>query len=414
LLKNLLKQSDVGFIITDVDGKTIFWNRGSKEIFGLDEKEVLGKPFDFLGRKELIEAVFDEVDKKGRSVREVDLEDEPVGPEHIEMIAESVDDKEGESIGYSILVIDISERKMFEKEREKQFNILTTIMENTESQLVYFDRNFNFVYVNSAYAERTGYTKEELIGKDHFDLFPDEENERIFEKVRDTGEPVSFKDKPFDHPQDQDIDTTYWDWTLTPVKDREGEVQGLVLSLIETTDRVEYEQKIEVAYDRIEFLNSLNESIKAINRLFVRKNDIEEVLEEVPSVLIETKGFMNITFAMFDDEGVMSPMSNSGIHESRSWRLTREGDSDKAPGCVKEALNTKKEVLVEDIRPYCRSCPHMVELEEHQTAVIPIKGEETVRGVIRACYEPEVEIDEQSLELLRELSDDIIYMKKIG
>jgi len=135
----------------------------------------------------------------------------------------------------------------YKKTREalvREKDIIETIMENTGAMLVYFDSQFNFVKVNSAYARGAGYKVEELIGKNHFALFPDKENQAIFEKVRDTGEPITFHDKPFIFPSQPERGVTYWDWTLTPVKDATGKVQGLVLSLIETTARVLAEQQL--------------------------------------------------------------------------------------------------------------------------------------------------------------------------
>lgn len=120
-------------------------------------------------------------------------------------------------------------------------------MENAGVMLAYFDAKFNFLAVNSEYAKGSGYKSEELVGKNHFSLFPNPENKIIFEKVRDTGESVTFLDKPFkfvDHPE---RGVTYWDWTLSPVKDESGIVQGLVLSLFETTKRKKAEEEIHLA-----------------------------------------------------------------------------------------------------------------------------------------------------------------------
>jgi PAS domain-containing protein len=78
---------------------------------------------------------------------------------------------------------------------------------------------------------------EELIGRNHFDLFPHAENQAIFEQVRETGEPVLLHAKPFEFPDWPELGTTYGDWTLVPVKDRHGEVKGLVLSLLDVTKR---------------------------------------------------------------------------------------------------------------------------------------------------------------------------------
>lgn len=120
---------------------------------------------------------------------------------------------------------------------ELERDLLHAIMENTDAQLAYLDREFNFVRVNSAYATGAGYTKEELIGRNHFQLFPHDENQAIFERVRDTGEPVRFEAKPFVYPGRPELGTTYWDWTLIPITVRTGEVQGLVLSLVDVTER---------------------------------------------------------------------------------------------------------------------------------------------------------------------------------
>ena len=125
----------------------------------------------------------------------------------------------------------------------REMDILRIIMENTSAQIAYLDTNFNFVEVNSAYARGSGYSVAGLIGENHFVLFPNEENQAIFERVRDTGEVVHFFDKPFSFPGDPERGVTYWDWTLVPVKDASGKVQGLVFSLVETTERVRAEQK---------------------------------------------------------------------------------------------------------------------------------------------------------------------------
>jgi PAS domain S-box-containing protein len=118
---------------------------------------------------------------------------------------------------------------------EGEHELQQTIMENTRAQLAYLDADFNFVRVNMAYAEASGHKKDELIGRNHFDLFPDPENEAVFERVRDTGQPVSFRAKPFIFPDRPELGITYWDWTLVPVNDRDGKVRGLVFSLMDVT-----------------------------------------------------------------------------------------------------------------------------------------------------------------------------------
>jgi PAS domain S-box-containing protein len=112
------------------------------------------------------------------------------------------------------------------------------LLENTSTQLAFLDRQFNFVFVNSAYASGSGYTAVELIGRNHFDLFPSAENRAIFERVRDTGEPAEFDAKLFVFPGQPERGETYWNWSLVPVRSADGEVSGLALTLSEVTDQV--------------------------------------------------------------------------------------------------------------------------------------------------------------------------------
>jgi PAS domain S-box-containing protein len=142
-------------------------------------------------------------------------------------------------------------------------DILDTIMENTHAQLAYLDRDFSLVRVNSAYAQGSGYREEELIGRNHFALFPNAENEAIFEGVRDLGQPVHYRARPFEYQDQPARGTTYWDWTLVPVKDAEGQVQGLVLSLLDVTAAEWAKQERAHNMARLNRLMQVSQSILA-------------------------------------------------------------------------------------------------------------------------------------------------------
>ncbi|MHC1765203.1 MAG: PAS domain S-box protein [Verrucomicrobiia bacterium] len=103
--------------------------------------------------------------------------------------------------------------------------------------------------MNEAYARSCGYTPEQMIGKNHFALYPHAENEAIFACARDTGEPAEFHDKPFVFRDQPERGVTYWDWTLNPVKNAAGKVVGLVFSLFETTARKRAEEAVRQERD---------------------------------------------------------------------------------------------------------------------------------------------------------------------
>ena len=153
---------------------------------------------------------------------------------------------------------EVLERKKVERQLEeskmqveKERNLLQAIIDEPKNMhLVYLDNDFNFLRVNEAYARTCGFRPEEMIGKNHFALYPNEENEAIFAKVRDTGEPVSFHDKPFVFPDQPERGVTYWDWTLSPIRNASGNIEGLVFALVETTERKRAEKALEAAQSK--------------------------------------------------------------------------------------------------------------------------------------------------------------------
>jgi PAS domain S-box-containing protein len=147
-------------------------------------------------------------------------------------------------------------------EREK--SIFQAVVNGArKTHLVYLDRDFNFVRVNETYATGCGYTPEEMVGRNHFALYPHEENEAIFKRVRDTAVAAEFRDKPFVFPDQPHRGVTYWDWTLLPVQDADGRVEGLVFSLVETTERKRAEvAMIEADRRKSEFLATLSHELR--------------------------------------------------------------------------------------------------------------------------------------------------------
>lgn len=106
--------------------------------------------------------------------------------------------------------------------------LLEKVFASIDTHLAYMDRHLNFIRVNRAYAEADERQPAFYVGKNHFALFPNEENQRIFEKVVTTGEPYYVYAKPFEYAEHPERGVTYWDWSLQPVNELDGSVGGVV------------------------------------------------------------------------------------------------------------------------------------------------------------------------------------------
>jgi PAS domain S-box-containing protein len=160
-----------------------------------------------------------------------------------------------------ILEIRIQERtaevsKAYEKLRN-QSKILEAFFSSTITPLVFLDKNFNFVRVNEAYAKACQRDVSEFPGHNHFEFYPSDAKP-IFEEVVKTKTPHQAIARPFIFPDHPEWETTYWNWTLTPLLDGTGEVEFLVFALQDVTDRERAMQKareqaalLELAHDAI-------------------------------------------------------------------------------------------------------------------------------------------------------------------
>jgi PAS domain S-box-containing protein len=246
-LNNLLEYANAPIIVWDPSFRITRFNHAFEGLTGQRAYEVVGKKLDILFPEESRRSSLQKIRRTVAGERWEAVEIPIIGASRevrtVLWNSANVYAPDGKTIIATIAQgQDITERKQAEEALIGEKETLQITIENTNTHLAYLDPQFNFVRVNSAYAIGSGYTVEELIGKNHFVLFPDKENQAIFERVRDTGKAVEFRDKPFVFSDQSERGTTYWDWTLTPVKGISGKVEGLVLSLIDTTTRKQLDE----------------------------------------------------------------------------------------------------------------------------------------------------------------------------
>jgi len=218
------------------------WSDEIYRIFGLDSRE-FGATYDsFLAavHPEDRDAVQEAVDRALYEKAPYSIEHRVVRPDgDIRFVRETAEvtfdgDKPIRMIG---TVQDITERREAQLELIKTTELLESFFSTTHLMTAYMDRDFNFIRVNQAYADAARRPREDFIGKNHFDLYPHPENEAVFRRVVETGVPYEVKAKQFDHPDQPERGETFWDWWLYPIRGESGEVEALVLYLLDVTEQ---------------------------------------------------------------------------------------------------------------------------------------------------------------------------------
>jgi len=215
-------------------------------------------------------------------------------------------DEDNKMKGYEGLVTDITEKKKTEEKIKENNVLLSGILENTHMMAVFLDVEFNFIFVNKAYAKTCNYPQSFFTGKNHFDLYPGEEMEAIFQGVVDSGKPIFIEARPFVFPDQPERGTTYWDWSLMPIKDSKNTVTGLVFTLADVTARTKVELELNKSHDDLE-KRVIERTSKLQKEISTRKkveNDLifkDDVIKSASSVIAasDLKGKMNYVNPVF-------------------------------------------------------------------------------------------------------------------
>lgn len=204
--------------------------------------------------------------------------------------------------------------------------LLERMFSNIHLHVAYLDRGFNFIRVNRRYAEYHEREPDFFTGKNHFDLFPNAANQAIFQHVVESGEPFEALARPFEAFFNPERGVTYWDWSLQPVKEADGEVSGLVLSLVDVTPRILAQQQL--AYHAY-LLQNINDAVIATDErlhLTAWNHAAERIYGWTAEEVLGR-----------DSREVIKPQYLEGSSDSVSLQLERDGRY------FGEQLNTRKD-----------------------------------------------------------------------
>ncbi|MBF0212118.1 MAG: PAS domain-containing protein [Magnetococcales bacterium] len=237
-LWGVINNSNAMISLKDRLGRYILVSRRFEEMFGITHGQIRGNSgVDLLPRAVLDQFLEHEqqVRQQDRLVeREIDIP-HPSGLHTFLSVKFPLHDGAGVLQGVGSIDTDITHRKQMEASLQQTNDILEALFQTSHMAMVILDREFNFIRVNRAYADKNGAEIDFFPGKNHFALYPHVENEIIFRRVVATGEPFSVMAKPFEFPDHPEWGVTYWDWTLHPLFDTERQVVCLLFTLLDVT-----------------------------------------------------------------------------------------------------------------------------------------------------------------------------------
>ncbi|MCC7576845.1 MAG: PAS domain S-box protein, partial [Methanomethylovorans sp.] len=236
----------------------LYASRAIREVYGLTPEE-LAKDVSSIKNRLLPEdqqRIYDEMIESAQNLslwQSEFLYDHPAkGFVWIESRFTPAREGDGDTLWYGI-VNDITERKLSENALTHSHNLLRYIVEHTRSAVAVHDKDLNYIYVSQRYLEDYKVKEKDIIGKHHYEVFPD-----LPQKWRDVhqralaGEISSAEDDPYF----KDDGTVEWTrWECRPWYEADGSIGGIIVYTEVITDRKQAEEALLKAKKDAEYAN---------------------------------------------------------------------------------------------------------------------------------------------------------------
>lgn len=206
---------------------------------------------------------------------------------YFDLFMEPLKDEGGQIQGLTAVALNITERRRAEQSALARLRLAETVFRHSVSCLAILDRNYNFIRVNAAYAAACRRKMEDFPGHNRFELFPSAEARLMFDEVLRSKLPVVAFAKEYTFPDQPDRGKTYWDWTLVPVLDQQGEVEYLVFSLNDVTSHKRAELEAREARLKLKTLSTRLLEIQEVERADISRELHAEIGQALTAVRMQ-------------------------------------------------------------------------------------------------------------------------------
>jgi PAS domain S-box-containing protein len=186
---------DYAIFMLDPEGYITTWNEGARRIKGYEEEEIVGEHFSVFYTEEDVERGHPDEELRIAEA-EGSYEEEGIRVRKdgstffANVLITALRDEEGELGGFAKVTRDITERKEAE-ERERLLaqeraakERATDILESISDAFFAVDEGWCLTYVNGKAEELWGRSREELLGKNIWEEFPEEVGSEYYRQIR--------------------------------------------------------------------------------------------------------------------------------------------------------------------------------------------------------------------------------------
>lgn len=276
-LFHAVEQSPATIVITDVKGAIEYANPRFSQLTGYTIEEVIGQNPRILksGKTPLEEykRLWDTI-TAGGDWRGEFCNKKKNGELYWELaVISPVKDPEGIIANFIAIKEDITELKRVSEELKESNERFRLLIESSQDGILAYDKEFRYTLWNKAMEQMSGMSREEVVGKIAFEVFPFLERVGAGASFRNAvkGKPSIRLAMPYNVPQTDRHG--YFDNTHFPLFDARGEIIGGMAIVGEATRRVQAERRLNAQH--------------AVTRVLADAAAIEEASPKILQVICE-------------------------------------------------------------------------------------------------------------------------------
>jgi signal transduction histidine kinase len=284
--------------------------------------------------------------------------------------------------------------------------------------------DFAVVAVNDAYLHATMTTRDGIVGRGLFDVFPDNPMDpnasgaanlrQSLERVRTTRRPDHMALQKYDIRRPADagagFEERWWSPTNTPVLDADGNVACIIHCVVDATEQRRHEEQLRQARTDAEWARERTARLQALSAALSVAASTNDIAEALVSYGAPVLGAVGIIVARATSDGKALEIMRAGdLAEDIRTEWERIPLEARVP--LADAARTRSPIYLEGRADWQARYPDLIPLLEATghcaNAIAPIVAGEKLLGVIGAAYDHDQPFDDVNRAILLTVAEQV-------
>ena len=162
------------------------------------------------------------------------------------------------------------------------------------------------------------------------------------------------------------------------------------------------------AEEKVAHLNRVLRAVSRVDKLIVRENHRDRLLQGACDLLVESRGYFNTWIALKDEAGGLKATAEAGLGDA-FLPLIERMEQGEFPDCTRRVLREVDPIVTQYPTSTCTDCSLASEYDGRAGMTLRLQYEDQLYGWLCASIPSHLAEDEAEQALIREVVDDIAF-----